>query len=78
MKVKITKPDGDLFQGDASLLQLPGVDGKFEILNNHAPIISALTAGQVRMVDEEGNDQLFDIRGGVVKGEKNDILLLVQ
>ncbi len=78
MKVRITKPDGDLYEGQATLLQLPGVGGQFEIMNNHAPIISALAAGKVRLVDENNTTQLFDIRGGVVKGEKNNILLLVQ
>ena len=77
MKVKITKPDATLFDGEASLVQLPGTGGLFEILNNHAPIISSLTKGTIRLVTEQG-EQAFDIRGGVVKGQQNDILILVQ
>ena len=52
MKVKITKPDSTLFEGDAKLIQLPGTGGLFEILNNHAPIISALKKGTLRLVTE--------------------------
>jgi F-type H+-transporting ATPase subunit epsilon len=78
MKVKITKPDSTLFEGDAKLIQLPGTGGLFEILNNHAPIISALKKGTVRLVTELNETQTFDIRGGVVKGQNNDILILVQ
>lgn len=78
MKVKITKPDSTLFEGDAKLIQLPGTGGLFEILNNHAPIISALKKGIVRLVTEQNETQTFDIRGGVVKGQNNDILILVQ
>ena len=78
MKVKITKPDSTLFEGDAKLIQLPGKSGLFEILNNHAPIISALKKGTVRLVTEQNETQTFDIRGGVVKGQNNDILILVQ
>ena len=78
MKVKITKPDSTLFEGDAKLIQLPGTSGLFEILNNHAPIISALKKGTVRLVTELNETQTFDIRGGVVKGQNNDILILVQ
>jgi F-type H+-transporting ATPase subunit epsilon len=78
MKVKITKPDSTLFEGDAKLIQLPGTGGLFEILNNHAPIISALKKGTVRLVTEQNETQTFDIRGGVVKGQNNDILILVQ
>ena len=78
MRVKLTKPDSTLFEGDAKLIQLPGTGGLFEILNNHAPIISALKKGTVRLVTELNETQTFDIRGGVVKGQNNDILILVQ
>ena len=77
MKVKITKPDSTLYEGEAVALQLPGSAGLFEILQNHAPIISSLTKGTIRLKTNEG-EQRFDIRGGIVKGQKNDILLLVQ
>ena len=45
MNVKITKPDSTLYDGEAKLVQLPGTSGLFEILNNHAPIISSLAKG---------------------------------
>jgi F-type H+-transporting ATPase subunit epsilon len=50
----------------------------FEILNNHAPIISSLEKGSIRLVTNDGEEKLFEIRGGVVKGQQNDILILVQ
>ena len=78
MKVKITKPDSPLFEGEAKLLQLPGTGGMFEILQNHAPIISSLTKGTLRLVTDGDETKTFDIRGGVVTGQKNDILILVQ
>lgn len=78
MKVRITKPDATLFEGDAKQLHLPGVGGRFEMLENHAPIISALTQGALRLVTPEGEEKVFDIRGGVIKGQRNDILILVQ
>lgn len=78
MKIKITKPDATLFDGEAKLVQLPGTGGKFEILENHAPIISSLGKGTVRLVLADSNEQTFDIRGGVVKGQQNDLMILVQ
>ena len=78
MKVKITKPDSTLFEGNARLLQLPGTGGLFEILENHAPIIASLSKGSLRLVTPEEETKTFDIRGGIVKGQKNDILILVQ
>ena len=78
MKIKITKPDTLLFDGEARLVQLPGTGGKFEILDNHAPIISSLARGTVRLLLPDNTEQTFDIRGGVVKSQNNDIMLLVQ
>lgn len=78
MKIRITKPDTILYDGEAKLVQLPGSGGKFEILDNHAPIISSLGKGALRLVLADGSEQTFDIRGGVVKGQQNDLLILVQ
>ena len=78
MKIKITKPDSILFEGEAKLVQLPGTGGLFEILENHAPIISSLSKGTLRLMLSDNSEQTFDIRGGVVKGQQNDILILVQ
>lgn len=78
MKVKITKPDSTVFEGEAKLLQLPGTGGLFEILQNHAPIISSLSKGTIRLVTNDDETKTFHIRGGVVKGQQNDILILVQ
>ena len=78
MKIKITKPDCALFEGDAKMVQLPGTGGLFEILNNHAPIISSLQRGNIRLVTDGGEEKFFEIRGGVVKSQQNDLLILVQ
>lgn len=78
MKVKIISPEKTIYQGDdASLLQLPGIDGSFEILNNHAPIISVLSKGTIRIVTNEG-EKKFDINSGVVECSNNTIQILVQ
>lgn len=78
MKVKITKPDSILYDGEAQLVQLPGTSGLFEIMPHHAPIISALAKGQLRLITMEKETKTFDIRGGVVKCQKDDIMILVQ
>ena len=78
MKIKITKPDATLYDGEAKLVQLPGTGGLFEIMNNHAPIISSLAKGVLRLVMDNDEERTFDIRGGVVKCQQNEILILVQ
>lgn len=77
MRVIISKPDTTLYDGDAKLVQLPGTGGLFEMLDNHAPIISSLGKGTIRLVNNEG-EKTFEIRGGVVKGQQNDLMILVQ
>ena len=77
MKVKIINPDTTLYEGEAKLLQLPGTGGLFELLDNHAPIIASLKAGQIRLLTQE-EEQTFNILAGVVKGQENDILILTQ
>ena len=77
MKVKIISPEKVIYEGDSTLLQLPGIDGLFELLNNHAPIISILEKGTIRLVTKD-NELSFDIKGGVVECSSNNIQILVQ
>ncbi len=78
MNVRIIKPDAILYEGPARLVQLPGTGGLFEMMENHAPIISSLSAGRIRLQTAEAEEKVFDIKGGVVKGQQNDILILAQ
>lgn len=78
MKIEIVTPDTTIYEGDVSLAQLPGLDGSFEILNNHAPIIAALKKGKVKVIDSKKNTLYFDVNGGVVEVLKNKILVLAE
>lgn len=75
MRIEILTPDTNIFTGEVSLVQLPGLDGLFEILDNHAPMIAALTQGQAKVVCN-GETKFFDITGGVVEVLKNKIIVL--
>lgn len=66
MTVSISNPDKVIFQGEASLLQLPGADGSFEILDRHAPILSLLKKGVIRLVATNGKEEKFEIEGGML------------
>lgn len=78
MNVKITTPDTVLYEGQAKLIHLPGVGGSFQILENHAPIVSALMQGELRITTDADETKTFGIRGGVVKCQQNEALILVQ
>lgn len=49
MQLEIITPESLIFQGEANAVQFPGLDGSFQVLNNHAPIISALTVGKIKV-----------------------------
>jgi len=78
MNLEIITPDKSVFTGEVTLVQLPGIDGSFEILNNHAPLISVLKKGKVKIVDEKGQQQFFEVNGGVVEVLKNKVLILAE
>jgi len=77
MHVEIITPDVEIFKGEAELVQLPGIDGSFELLNNHAPLISALAKGKIK-VKISGKEQFFDIAGGVIEVHDNKVLILAE
>lgn len=76
MKLEIITPDKTIYTGDVELVQLPGTDGSFEILHNHAPLISALKKGKVKIRNTNKEIRHFDIDGGVVEVLKNKVLVL--
>lgn len=77
MKVTILTPEKSLFEGNASAIILPGLGGQFEILDRHAPMIAALSKGIIKITDEKGNSQKFEISKGFCEVLKNEVSLLV-
>jgi F-type H+-transporting ATPase subunit epsilon len=75
MDVQIITPDSTLFDGKADMVVVPGTDGLIGILNDHAPLVSALTNGSVK-VKSDGQEQLFEVSGGVVEVLKNKVIIL--
>jgi F-type H+-transporting ATPase subunit epsilon len=76
MLVEIITPDAQLFKGEALSLVLPGTKGRFEILNDHAPIISTLVAGEIIISLDKGQKESFEIHGGVIEMQNNKIIVL--
>ncbi len=77
MILEILTPEKKLFSGEATMVMLPGVDGLFEILDKHAPIISALGNGTVRVGSKEG-EKKFDISGGFVECLNNKVIICAE
>ncbi|MEY4111369.1 MAG: hypothetical protein RLZZ46_1725 [Bacteroidota bacterium] len=78
MHIEIISPDKKLFEGEVAQLSLPGVDGSLGILNNHAPLISVLKSGTIRLKDSSSVWTEFPVKGGVVEVFKNKVIILAE
>ena len=78
MHISVLTPDKEIFDGKITSVKVPGVSGQFEVLNNHAAIVSALGEGQVRLIQENGEKISFGIEKGFIEVLKNKVALLVQ
>jgi len=77
MTLEILTPDKKVYEGEVSSVSLPGTMGGFEILPNHAPIISTLEDGKLT-VRGGGKEEVFMIQGGVVENLNNHIVVLAE
>ena len=76
MKIEIITPEQKVFEGDIKSVRVPGKKGSFQVLKNHAPIVSTLDNGAVTMADMDGNELVYEISGGVIEVKANKIILL--
>ena len=78
MKIEIITPEKTVYQGDIRSMKVPGKKGAFQVLKDHAAIISTLVEGKVTVTDMDGRDSEFEIEGGVVEVWQNTIILLAE
>jgi len=78
MHLEIVTPDKIIFEGEANLVQLPGLDGSFEVLNHHAPMIAGLVKGKIKVIDSSKTEAFYDINGGVIEVLHNKVMILAQ
>lgn len=77
MELDIITPEKKIYSGKIKLVKLPGTKGSFEILRNHAPIISTLEKGRIKIIDMQNDIHFFDISDGVVEASANKIVVLI-
>lgn len=78
MHLEIISPEKVLFSGEAEIIQLPGTSGYFEILNNHAPIVSTLSRGRIKVKNHIGSASIYEIESGVIEAHHNRVSVLVE
>ena len=76
MKLEILTPEKSLFDGKINSLNVPGSKGSFTVLRNHAPIISTLEKGQIKIVTDSNKIEFIEILGGIIEVKKNFIIVL--
>lgn len=78
MTLEILTPEKKIFSGDVYGVQLPGIDGMFEVLDKHAPIISALKAGKLKILKDKNSASAYAIQSGFVEVLNNVASVLVE
>jgi F-type H+-transporting ATPase subunit epsilon len=77
MHLDIVTPEVTLFSGEVKSVTLPGTLGSFQILENHAPLISTLDAGNIRIKKENGSEEIFAVQSGFAEVLNNKVTVLV-
>ncbi|MBM3427193.1 MAG: synthase subunit epsilon [Bacteroidota bacterium] len=78
MQIEIITPDTTLYAGEATYVFLPGSDGSLGVMNNHAPLISSLKKGTLRVKDNAGKELNFEVNGGTVEVLNNKVVVLAE
>jgi len=76
VKLEIITPEKRLFDGKVKLVKVPGTKGSFEVLKNHAPIISTLTQGTIKVITDHDRQEFIDIKSGIIEVKANTITIL--
>ncbi len=78
MFLEIVTPEETLYSSEIKYVKVPGSNGQFGVLKDHAPIISTLEKGQIKAVEPDGTEKFFDVNGGVIEILKNNIIILLK
>jgi F-type H+-transporting ATPase subunit epsilon len=78
LNLEILTPERKLFSDEVYGVQLPGVSGSFEVLEKHAPLVSALKSGRIKVLNDKTHTTFFDIKSGFVEVLANRVTVLVE
>jgi F-type H+-transporting ATPase subunit epsilon len=78
LNLEILTPERRLFSDEVVGVQLPGVSGSFEVLDKHAPLVSALKSGRIKVINDKTHTTFFDVRSGFVEVLNNHVTVLVE
>lgn len=77
-KAQIITPAGVLFEGETTGIQMPGVEGRFEVKYNHADLIASVTEGKARLIKTDKSEEVYQIGTGFVEVHDNQVILMTE
>jgi len=77
-QLEIVTPERVVFKDEATSVSAPGVMGGFQVLHNHAPLLSSLEIGAVKVKNKQGKDTVYATSGGFVEVRNNNVVVLVE
>ncbi|HRO42560.1 MAG TPA: ATP synthase F1 subunit epsilon [Flavipsychrobacter sp.] len=78
MQLEILSPEHKVYSGNVYGIQLPGIQGSFEILENHAPMVAALGKGKMKVIKDKNTSESYEITGGFVEVLNNKASVLIE
>ncbi|MBA2250820.1 MAG: ATP synthase F1 subunit epsilon [Chitinophagaceae bacterium] len=78
MTIEILTPEKKIFSDEVYGVQLPGISGSFEVLDKHAPLVSALKAGKLKILKDKTSTSFITIQSGFVEVLNNKTTVLVE
>jgi F-type H+-transporting ATPase subunit epsilon len=78
MTLEILSPEKKIFSGEVYGVQLPGISGSFEVLDKHAPMVSALKSGKLKVLTDKTATTSYTIQGGFVEILNNKAIVLIE
>jgi F-type H+-transporting ATPase subunit epsilon len=78
MNLEILTPERKVFSDEVYGVQMPGISGSFEVLDRHAPLVSALKPGRLKILKDKTHTESFDIQGGFTEVLNNKVTVLVE
>ena len=78
MNLIILTPGQEVYNDEIKSVKVPGTSGQFEVLNGHAPIVSSLEEGGVRIIEANGEKKTFQIEKGFIEVINNEVSILAQ
>jgi F-type H+-transporting ATPase subunit epsilon len=76
--LEIVTPKRVVFKGEVTSFSAPGIDGGFQVLHSHAPLLASVKIGKVKIIETSGTESHYAISGGFVEVRENNVILLAE